>query len=80
MTNRQGLRYTIVIPKSLYIYMREYMKAANDLRVSGPLYVKPTSDEMLQRIRALSLDERLRFGLIDEEPKTIEVRKRNKRA
>jgi len=30
---------------------REYMKTANELRVSGPLYVKPTLDEPLRRIR-----------------------------
>jgi len=40
---------------------REYMKAANELRVSGPLYVKPTMDELLGRIRQLSPDERLRL-------------------
>lgn len=40
---------------------REYMKAANELRVSGPLFVKPTMDELLQRIQALRADERLRL-------------------
>jgi hypothetical protein len=40
---------------------REYMKAANELRVSGPLFVKPTMDELLQRIQALAPDERLRL-------------------
>jgi len=37
------------------------MKAANELRVSGPLYVKPTIDDVMERIRRLALDERLRL-------------------
>lgn len=40
---------------------KEYMKAANEVRVSGPLYVKPTTDELLQRIQKLPPDERLRL-------------------
>jgi len=40
---------------------REYMKAANDLRVSGPLFVKPTTDELLKRIQELTPEERLRL-------------------
>ncbi len=40
---------------------REYMKAANELRVSGPLFVKPTLDELLERIQQLAPQERLRL-------------------
>jgi len=40
---------------------REYMKAANELRASGPLYVKPTMDELLERMKQLPPDERLRL-------------------
>jgi hypothetical protein len=40
---------------------REYMKAINELRVSGPLYVKPTTDELLKRIQQLSPEERMRL-------------------
>jgi hypothetical protein len=38
---------------------KEYMKAANELRVSGPLFVKPTRDELLQQIEKLPPEERL---------------------
>jgi len=40
---------------------KEYMKAANELRVLGPLYVKPTIDELLSRIQQLSTEERIRL-------------------
>lgn len=40
---------------------REYMKAANELRVSGPLFVKPTLEELRERIKALAPDEILRL-------------------
>lgn len=40
---------------------KEYMKAANELRVSGPLFVKPTTDELLRRIQELAPEERLRL-------------------
>jgi hypothetical protein len=37
------------------------MKAANELRVSGPLFVKPTTEELLQRIQQLPAEERMRL-------------------
>jgi len=37
----------------------EYLKATNELRVSGPLYVKPTMNELLERIQQLSPQEQL---------------------
>jgi len=49
---------------------REYMKAANELRVSGPLYVKPTMDELLERMKQLPPDERLRLFSEIEKHKT----------
>jgi len=38
---------------------KEYMKAANELRVSGPLFIKPTTDELLKQIQELPPEEQL---------------------